>query len=671
MAGILRNKTTGQLHQNLCQRFSWYSRWHKYPRHGHVHAFVFFIFFAGMISGVIFQLHFISPTFAAAGINKQIQYEGKLTDAGGTAVADGAYSIVFSLYTVSSGGSAAWTETQSVTVSNGYFAVMLGSSTSLSSITFSDDTYYLGVKVGSDAEMTPRKRIGAAAYAFNADSLGGTDASSFSTLTGSQTLTNKTITSPVISTISNTGTLTLPTATDTLVGRATTDTLTNKTLTSPVIATITNAGDGIILQGPGINFQTSTAIDDALTIAPKTGGVARFYGVITSTDLTAGRTYTLPNSTGSVPLSTDGNELFFITTGGASNTITLPASGTLASLAGTETLTNKTLQGTSITFNTATATDDQIKITPFAGGAAARFSGTITSTDLTADKTWNFPNVDGQITVQGNTTTGTGSIVLGTSPGFTTAANPVSSDGAALGTSSLLWSDLFLASGSVINFNADVTITHSSNTLAFAGASSGYTFDANTMINFPDNGTGMNVTTPSSQANLGGNTFINFNSGGGAEGSITGADGGVLTYATFTGSHWTTIADKRGLEAGMVLCSTGEQAIFGKETAPKDQLVTSRICDKKADTAAWGVYGGNDEKGHDLVLALGTGMIWVKNTGHDVAIGAYLTSSLDRGLAEVQSDDLLHNYTVAKTLESIKWKKGETKRKIAVTYHGG
>jgi len=44
-----------------------------------------------------------------------------------------------------------------------------------------------------------------------------------------KTLTNKTLTSPVISTISNTGTITLPTSTDTLVGRATTDTLTNKT----------------------------------------------------------------------------------------------------------------------------------------------------------------------------------------------------------------------------------------------------------------------------------------------------------------------------------------------------------------------------------------------------------------------------------------------------------
>ena len=59
--------------------------------------------------------------------------------------------------------------------------------------------------------------------------------STVATLTGSQTLTNKTLTSPVISSISNTGTLTLPTSTDTLIGRATTDTLTNKTLTTPVI----------------------------------------------------------------------------------------------------------------------------------------------------------------------------------------------------------------------------------------------------------------------------------------------------------------------------------------------------------------------------------------------------------------------------------------------------
>ena len=90
---------------------------------------------------------------------------------------------------------------------------------------------------------------------------GGTGASTFAaagiaTLTGTQTLTNKTLTAPVISSISNTGTLTLPTSTDTIVGRATTDTLTNKTLTNP---TITN-----YVETP-FSANSSTAITLALT----------------------------------------------------------------------------------------------------------------------------------------------------------------------------------------------------------------------------------------------------------------------------------------------------------------------------------------------------------------------------------------------------------------------
>jgi len=103
--------------------------------------------------------------------------------------------------------------------------------------------------------------------------------STVATLTGTQTLTNKTLTAPIISTISNTGTVTLPTATDTLVGRATTDTLTNKTLTSPTITTPT--------QRLTLNAQTGTTY--TLVAADAT------YKLVTASN-TAAITITVPPS---------------------------------------------------------------------------------------------------------------------------------------------------------------------------------------------------------------------------------------------------------------------------------------------------------------------------------------------------------------------------------------
>lgn len=53
---------------------------------------------------------------------------------------------------------------------------------------------------------------------------------------------------------------------------------------------------------------------------------------------------------------------------------------------------------------------------------------------------------------------------------FSDVIAPITSDGAALGSTTYMWSDLFLASGGVINFNnGDVTITHSADLLTIAG----------------------------------------------------------------------------------------------------------------------------------------------------------------------------------------------------------
>lgn len=127
---------------------------------------------------ILISFVLINPSLVSAAINQQINYQGKLTDSSNIAVSDGNYTIVFSLYTASSGGSNVWTETKTVSVTNGLFSVMLGSDTSLASVNF-NQTLYLGVKVGSDAEMAPRKVIGAVPAAFEADKLDGIDSLSF------------------------------------------------------------------------------------------------------------------------------------------------------------------------------------------------------------------------------------------------------------------------------------------------------------------------------------------------------------------------------------------------------------------------------------------------------------------------------------------------------------
>ncbi|MDO8573121.1 MAG: hypothetical protein Q7S11_05210, partial [bacterium] len=179
---------------------------------------------AGFIFGGIFLLFAFFGTAVEAAINKEIDYQGKLTNTSNIAVADGSYNIRFKLYTVATGGVATWTETwcyspdsgttcdgtgtnNRIALTSGLFSTMLGSTTALTSVDF-NQTLYLGVEIGGsaatptwDGEMTPRKRLGAVPAAFEAGKINGLESWQF--LRGDAS--NSTSTAGTFVTINQTG----------------------------------------------------------------------------------------------------------------------------------------------------------------------------------------------------------------------------------------------------------------------------------------------------------------------------------------------------------------------------------------------------------------------------------------------------------------------------------
>jgi microcystin-dependent protein len=122
------------------------------------------------ISLLALALSLLITSVCFAGPPQLINYQGKLTDTGGNPSPDGYYNAVFSIYDVPTGGTALWTETWDgsngpVAVSGGTFNVLLGSHTTIPAAFFTDHpAAYLGVKVGTDSEMTPRQRIASVGY---------------------------------------------------------------------------------------------------------------------------------------------------------------------------------------------------------------------------------------------------------------------------------------------------------------------------------------------------------------------------------------------------------------------------------------------------------------------------------------------------------------------------
>ena len=102
-----------------------------------------------------------------AQIPRTLSYQGILTDSAGNPKADGTYSMMFSLYTVSSGGTALWVESKTVNVSKGLFYTILGDLTPFGNSIKFDRQYWLGVQVGGQPELTPRIQLTGVPYSFS------------------------------------------------------------------------------------------------------------------------------------------------------------------------------------------------------------------------------------------------------------------------------------------------------------------------------------------------------------------------------------------------------------------------------------------------------------------------------------------------------------------------
>ena len=96
-----------------------------------------------------------------------INYQGYLENAGGESL-NATINMTFALYDTVQGGSALWRENhQQVTVTNGVFHLLLGTTTPFDDNSLAGERY-LGVTVGNDAEMTPRQALSTVPFAMRA-----------------------------------------------------------------------------------------------------------------------------------------------------------------------------------------------------------------------------------------------------------------------------------------------------------------------------------------------------------------------------------------------------------------------------------------------------------------------------------------------------------------------
>ena len=208
-------------------------------------------------------------------------------------------------------------------------------------------------------------------------------------------------------------TITLPNLTGTVSLLDATETLENKTLTSP---TLTSAVLNTAVSGSAILDEDNMASDSATKLATQQSIKAFVEAQVTAEDLD------ITTDSGTIAIDLDSETLTVaggtgIDTTGSGNTITVAIDSTVATLTGSQTLTNKTLTSptinsptiTSLTATALSLTDSSIV---FEGATADAHETTLTVVDPTADRTITLPNETGTLITSASAATNAFSISI-------------------------------------------------------------------------------------------------------------------------------------------------------------------------------------------------------------------------------------------------------------------
>jgi site-specific recombinase XerD len=168
------------MHHLRFTRPAWYRKYHSWPIAHHIHFGI--LMFSIAVGGIAcYQIATEQPGTNTAALASQpvapprtLAFQGRLLDKTNTPIT-AETKLRFAIYNSATGKGSLWEEIQEITPNqDGYFSTLLGKRSSLSQHLFTNNpNLYVGITVGTNAELQPRQQLATGGLAANAQALQG------------------------------------------------------------------------------------------------------------------------------------------------------------------------------------------------------------------------------------------------------------------------------------------------------------------------------------------------------------------------------------------------------------------------------------------------------------------------------------------------------------------